>query len=443
MLGEPQPGGLDWSTADDDLTSATPAAANRTYSLDLRLFPTLLQAQRNVLALEIPETPNAVDIQAVLVEDDGSPDDVVELVKPPYRLRPSPTSMRIAWESDRAAPSWLMVDGRQYDGGWSMHHEVEVAGLVAGRAYSFYVSTAQASALPAACRASASPAANRRLALPDLTDEEFGKYLQRRDACARLAQAIHSAPRLLRTAAPDAPVRLAIVGDTRADNTLPTGVLDAVAAERPDLIVHTGDLVANGADPEWQVFFDASAALLASAPLAPVPGEHDLVPWGDRFAQLFGGSGAGRAYALDLGAVHLALLDSTVSLADQAAWLESDLAGAEARGARQLYVVMHWGPWTGGAAGTAALAAVVPVARRHAVKAILSGHENLYEHGVADGLHYFVSGGAGATIDRAVHKPTTVTSRALPHYLMLEVSGDAVTVRAKDSNGALFDEVTL
>ncbi|MGZ3425109.1 MAG: metallophosphoesterase family protein [Polyangia bacterium] len=445
--GAVQLGGLDWSTDDDDTLSAQAAPPTRTYTLDLRLFPSLLQAQRNVLALQIPESGSPIDIQAVLAEDDGSPDNIVQLTKPPYRVRPTATSMRIAWESDRTAPSWLVVDGQPYDGGWSMHHEVEVDGLVAGRIYSFYVSSAQESALPAACQAIVNAPMNHKTAVADLTDGEFAKYLERRDACNRLAQAIHSPPQPLRATAPGAPARIAIVGDTRADGTLSPLLLDAIAAEHPDLVVHTGDVVADGADAEWQTFFDAGATLLAAVPLAPVPGERDLVPWprnGDRFSQLFGlGGAAGRAYSLDVGAIHLALLDSTTNLAAQAVWLESDLNDAAARGVRHTFVVMHWGPWTAGAAGAAALASIVPVAERHGVQAIVSGHENVYEHGIAGGQHYFVTGGGGAIIDHAVRKSTTVTSRGLSHYLLLEVSGDTVTVRAKDATGALFDEVAL
>ena len=53
-------------------------------------------------------------------------------------------------------------------------------------------------------------------------------------------------------------------------------------------------------------------------------------PWGDRFAQLFGGGGSnGRTYGVDVGSAHLALLDSTASLGDQAAWLEADLTAAQ------------------------------------------------------------------------------------------------------------------
>jgi hypothetical protein len=366
------------------------------------------------------------------------------VVKPPYRLRPSPSSMRIAWESDRVAPSWLVVDGKQYDGGWSMHHEVEIDGLVPGRASTFYVATAESSALPAECANVVNPSAKHGAIETNLDDSEFWKYLQRRDACNRLAAAVHSAPRILRAPVADAPVRIAIVGSTRADATLPSAVLDAVTAEAPDLVVHTGDVVQSGLDEQWQVFFNASASLLSAVPLAPAPGERDLMPWGDRFSQLFGsGSGPGRAYSIDVGNVHVAVLDSTATLAAQAAWLDGDLSSAEARGARHDLVVLHWGRWTPGERGTTAQATVVPVARRHGVEAIVSGHEEIYEHGVADGQNYFITGGAGATIGRPIAKPTALTARALPHYLILEVDGDHAVMRAKDVGGAVFDEVTL
>lgn len=439
-------GGLDWSTDADDLElDARPPVPNRIYTLDLKLFPSLLQPTGNVLALQIPETGDPVDIQAVLVRDDVTADNVVQVVKGPYRLRPTPTSTRIAWESDRVAPSWLVVDGKQYDGGWSMHHEVEIDGLVPGRVYSFYVATAESSALPPECATLVSPPAKSGFTEPNLDDGEFWKYLQRRDACNRLAQAVHSAPRSLRAMTLDAPVRIALVGDTRADATMPSAVLDALAAEAPDLVVHTGDVVQSGDDSQWQLFFDTTATLLSTAPLAPAPGEHDMVPWGDRFSQLFGtgGGAAGRAYSIDVGAVHVALLDSTARLDEQAVWLEEDLTAAEARGAVHELVVLHWGPWTGGARGAAALASIVPVARRHGVEAIVSGHENIYEHGFADGQHYFITGGAGATIGHAVAKPTTVTSRGVPHYLVLEVDGGRAVMRAKDLSGVVFDEVTL
>lgn len=450
ITSDQERGGLDW-TADDDPEAPPQPSPVKQYTLDLRLFPSLLSPARNVLALQVPATRDPVDVEAMLMRDDGSTGDIVQVVKGPYRLRPSPTSMRVAWESDRAAPSWLVVDGKSYDGGWAMHHEVELDGLVAGRVYSYYVATAESSALPVECQGQVASPANPRLAEPELTDDDFWKYIQRRDACARLAQAIHSPPRALRPMAPGAPVRIALVGDTRADAAMPSTVIAAITREAPDLVVHTGDVVATGADAEWQAFFDAGAAMLAGAPIAPVPGERDNVPWGDRFAQLFDGgapvaeAAAGRSYSLDVGLVHLALVDSTAPAADAATWLDADLTAATAAGALHLVVVMHRGPWSAGPSrgNAAALAALVPVAAAHGVEAIMSGHDNLYEHGIGDGLHYFVTGGGGAALDPVVARPTTRTARAVQHYLLLTVDLGGAVVRAKDADGVVFDEVHL
>jgi Calcineurin-like phosphoesterase len=442
--------GLDWST--DDEGSADAEAAQREYTLDLRLFPTLLQAQRNVLALQVPPTTRPLGIEARLLPDDGSASQYVQVVKGPYQVHPSATSTRIAWESDRSAPSWAIVDGRRYDGGWAMHHEVQLDGLVAGRRYSFYVETAQASALPPECASLITSAV--KLDVLDGSDE-FWKYVQRRDACNRVVRAIRTDTIDLRGApALDGAVRLAIVGDTRAEAMAAEGGLSArVAGELPDLVVHTGDLVASADEGQWQALFDGMRPLLQRAPLAPVPGERDVASssGGARFAQLFGvaahsgGNAAGRAYAVDVGAVHVALLDSTAPLGGQADWLEADLAAAEQRGARHVFVVVHWGPFSAGPAGgnPEALAAIVPVVRRHKVDAVVSGHDAIYEHGVDDGLHYFVTGGAGNAVDPVAPTPDTQLARSVPHYLVIESVGATATVRAKDAAGTVLDEVAI
>ena len=76
--------------------------------------------------------------------------------------------------------------------------------------------------------------------------------------------------------------------------------------------------------------------------------------------------------------------------------------------------------------------------------AILSGHDNVYEHGVAAGLHYFVTGGAGGVTDHVAATATTVLTRAVPHYLVISVDvGGQVSVQAKDTGGVAFDQVAL
>jgi hypothetical protein len=440
-----QGGGLGWSTDDEAAAQASP---RRDYVIDLRLFPELLHPTGNVLALQVAATPDPVDLEVTLAKDDGSDSDFVRVVKGPYQVRPSAASTRIAWESQRSAPSWALVDGQQYDGGWAVHHEVVVAGLSAGRLYSTYVETAQASALPPECRLRNLSGGARVISPLDDASDEFQRYVQRRDLCNRVAQAIHSDPLDLRAPVAGGRVRLAVVGDTRADTTLASAIIDAVAAEAPDLVIHTGDVVDSAFEDHWQAFFDGAKPMLARAPIAPAPGERDLGQLGvDRFAQLFAVDGtrpAGRAYAVDAGAVHVALLDSTANLADQAGWLDADLSAAEALGARHLFVVMHLGPWSGGPSGGNADALVIAtVARRHRVDAVVSGHDAIYEHGIAGGLHYFVSGGGGARVDGVAITATTVVARGVPHYLVIDVEGGGATVRAKDVAAGVFDEVAL
>jgi hypothetical protein len=438
-------GGIDWTT-DDDRSAATPSTS-REYSLDLQLFPTLLQAANNVLALEVPQTNQAVQIEAVLQKDDGRAEGSAAVQRGPYLIHPTDRSVQIAWEAGRASPSWAMVDDTRRDGGWSLHHQALADQLLPGRPYSFWIENGQESVLPPGCRGVATHVAS---APNDPSDDEYWRYFQMRDGCARLARAIHSEAARLHTPAPGGHLRVVVLGDTRAHGdatTVTRALMQRAALEAADLVVHTGDLVGTGSEADWQSFFDAGKAVWSSVAIAPVPGEsEESLPLADRFAQLFGldGSGlSGRSYAIDLGGVHLALVDQEAR--DAASWLDGDLAQAEAKAARIL-VVMHRGPYSSGTSqGDArALAELVPVLRRHRVDAVLSGHDNIYDHQLVDGRHYFVSGGAGPTIDTLGSRPaTSVQASARPHYLMIDVAATGVTVQAKDEQGVAFDRVTL
>jgi acid phosphatase type 7 len=85
----------------------------------------------------------------------------------------------------------------------------------------------------------------------------------------------------------------------------------------------------------------------------------------------------------------------------------------------------------------------VPVARAHAVDAIIGGHDHVYERGETDGLTWFVSGGGGAPLVRARSGSGTRVARSLHHFLVVDVNGAGVDITARDDNGAAFDRVEL
>lgn len=86
---------------------------------------------------------------------------------------------------------------------------------------------------------------------------------------------------------------------------------------------------------------------------------------------------------------------------EQHAWLERELAAARDRGAITL-VQLHHAPFTTGRAGLPPgrgvrasehsglpLRSLAPLFAAHGVRAVISGHDDVYEHSFADGVHYY------------------------------------------------------
>jgi hypothetical protein len=367
----------------------------------------LLRARDNVLALELHPlaTLATLRLQPQLGGHKDGAQPAARVVKGPYLLAPTTDAITVSWETAGEAASTLVVDGRRFDGGSARHHSVHVTDLQPSRTYPYHV-------------------------------EAGGEATEEAE---------------LRTAArPGERVRFVVYGDNRTNGDAHRRVSQAIAAEQPDFLLNTGDLVAQSSENEWQTFFDIEYPILLSTPLYPALGNHESNSGGGgRFAELFplGRKDLfdGRVYAADFGDVHVAVLDSNAALDEQARWLDRDLQQAEARGAKHLFVVMHWGPFCGRHAiqhgsNIAAQALIVPVAKAHHVDALFTGHDHLYERGASGDLTYFVTGGGGAPLVHDGSIPETKTSASRYHYLVVDVAGDSVDVQAKDPAGQTFDE---
>ena len=374
--------------------------------------PGLLRASGNVLGLAVHASAPAALAIAPTLDGDAEPAPAAAgamVVRGPWLVAPTPDGITILWETDRPAASVAVVDGRSFPGGEGTHHVARIRGLLPSHAYPYHVEVADHAS--AAAELTTAPA----------------------DTSAR--------------------VRFIVYGDNRTNGDAHRRVVDAIAAEGADFLVNTGDLVNASTRAEWQTFFDIEYALLARTPIYPALGNHEEDSGGaGRFAELFPVGDpalfAGRVYSFDYGSVHVAVLDSNDWLGDQAPWLEEDLSRAEAAGARHLFVVMHWGPFSGRrrlmhGPNMDALKYIVPVARRHHVDAMLAGHDHFYERGDDAGLRYFVSGGGGAPLTECGSIAATEVARSTHHYLVVDIAGDTAHVTAKDATGTPFDEVDL
>lgn len=217
--------------------------------------------------------------------------------------------------------------------------------------------------------------------------------------------------------------KIAIVGDTQRtlaverlvgreqnDAERPR-IIAAIAAERPDLVVHLGDAVAFGASAaDWKRFDELLSPIrAANIPVFPVLGNHDY--WGLRsiamtnFCSRFPAADA-HWYSQRYGRLALIWLDSNhANLSSeewerQSHWLKDQLAQADADPSiRAALLFCHHPPFTNSTVTTDdpdVKKTFVPLfnASRKAV-AMFCGHTHAYEHFRQDGKTHIVSGGGG------------------------------------------------
>jgi tartrate-resistant acid phosphatase type 5 len=89
---------------------------------------------------------------------------------------------------------------------------------------------------------------------------------------------------------------------------------------------------------------------------------------------------------------------------------------------------------------------LIPMFQRAGVRAVFSGHEHNFQHGVRDDIHYFVTGAAGKRRDDRPDRFEEAHTRSWSaecHFLLVSIRADRMEVRAigplGDTTGALAD----
>jgi predicted phosphodiesterase len=260
-----------------------------------------------------------------------------------------------------------------------------------------------------------------------------------------------------RTAPPaGAPFSFVVMGDTRSAEADHRAVIARLAGEAPDLIVHTGDLVADGAEEAgWQSFFAVQQPLLARAPIAPAVGNHEAQnQLGlQNFTRYFGVAARDgeMRHSFTFGNARFVVMDTNVmffALGAQTGWLEGELRAVAADpDVRHIFVVLHHGPFSTGPHGgnLAVRAAWAPLFSAYGVDAVFSGHDHLYERLEHDGVRYVVSGGGGGPLYPRSAQANWEDARAsiytesVHHFVRVQVAGDGVELAAVRADGTLIE----
>jgi hypothetical protein len=252
-----------------------------------------------------------------------------------------------------------------------------------------------------------------------------------------------------------APFRFAVYGDTRSNPGMHARLADAILASRPALVLHVGDLVPRGREPDdWgPQFFAPAAALLAQVPLFPVLGNHEYRGSGPlRYLDRFALPGGGRWYAFTHGSARFVALDVSeggepfAPGSAQYAWLRDELASAAFAAARWHVVWFHAPPFTSaerdGALNAAVRADLVPLFERAGVDVVFNGDEHAYRHSVRGGIHYVTTGGGGAPLHR-VGAPgpgaDLVLAEKTFEYCVVDVAPDRLAVAAFRPDGSVLE----
>jgi 3',5'-cyclic AMP phosphodiesterase CpdA len=227
------------------------------------------------------------------------------------------------------------------------------------------------------------------------------------------------------------------IADTLFDST--TAPIEGLAAARPDIVVHGGDLVYGSYRYEnWVSFSQSMAPLTELAPLMPIVGNHEfgrLNEIEEMFDRLYSGQGdshGARYFAFTYGGLRFIALDTESdrqgmadSVSEQDAWLEAELAAAAADPDIQLIAVGMHRPmytlsfyWESDATERDARHALFV---QHGVSLVFAGHTHAYERFLVDGVTYIVDGGGGGSLYDPTGSSASVES-ARPGESALQLS---------------------
>lgn len=256
----------------------------------------------------------------------------------------------------------------------------------------------------------------------------------------------------------DDTVRFAVLGSSGVANDAQHAIADELAADAPDFVLHTGDVVfpRGGLCHYGLRYFGPYEDLVGNSPVVPAIGEIDLKSNNGRaFREIFSlptttSEPAPLYHAFDYGPVHVVVLDSELyerndrsGIDAQRDWLTADL---RANTLPWTVVVLHRPLYssTDGAVDDTIGVDLQPIFEANGVDLVLSGHVRNYERfQPGDGITYVVTGGGGAGLQALGSDRTSVAAASVHHFLSIEATPDRLSARVIDDTGSVIDTFSL
>ena len=240
--------------------------------------------------------------------------------------------------------------------------------------------------------------------------------------------------------------RFAVYGDNQRGVLIHRRIAKNILISGAEVVLHVGDYVQDGRkDEQWDgQFLLPAAGLLDQTLFLGVQGNHDRNS--PRYYQIVRPPG-GRSWFKALRyPVAFFGLDSNRRLAEQARWLERELAATEEPWKIVFFheapYASSW-PWPGGALKTRKN--FLPVLEAGGIDLVFTGHIHNYERFHKNGIVYLITGGGGDTLAKPeqLENPYLVWSDKRHHFCTADVFPDRIEVLARDLAGVPFDGVVV
>jgi len=267
--------------------------------------------------------------------------------------------------------------------------------------------------------------------------------------------------------APDQPRPLGFgfISDTQDNPEVWGEIARRLFAERPDFIIHTGDIVGEGrTKSDWvDEFLKPGQVLMSRVNIFAILGNHENDA--DYYYQYISNPDPEYYYSFTWGNAQFFMVDSDRPLkkgSKQYNWLEKELAASTAR---WKFVGHHHPPYTSdeddygdtwkgpSRRGESDLEDLPALYEKQGVDIVFFGHIHDYERTwpvsggrVQDhGVVYLQGGGGGGGLENYAPTRSWFTAKLHRdhHFVMVTINGDLLQLQAIDWKGNLFDQTTI
>jgi hypothetical protein len=256
-------------------------------------------------------------------------------------------------------------------------------------------------------------------------------------------------------------LHFAVYGDTRTGSAMHQSVVDQIAKQNPQLVIHSGDLWDGYTPATFTSILTKNANignLLNTGLYVVSRGNHETVADFLAFRPSLARGNTTELFSYTAGNSFFVVLGMDPTKA--AAFLEGELKKPEATAARWRFVQSHYPIYSGGTThGARGIPTIEKLCDTYHVAVYWSGHDHIYERShqvyggqVVDtgddlsatkGTVYVVSGGGGAPLYGVAPITTTHFQTSTNNYVDVLASPTTLTIKAYKVDGSAIDSYVI